>query len=659
MLRNFVLICLVFVTTVAYPLKVIAQDSNSTENSKLTIEDFIELGAKPLKSTDANKISGANINESKVSKIIYVSKSTWNASDDNDGSEDKPLLTIAAALQKAREYLSLGISTKIALSPDVYREGSLKVDYRFPKVPEKVVLVIEGQGTKPTTIRGSDLVPLSAWTPVARTDKGTIYRMPWNYDFGNKGGPYGKYGPKNVAAHRRELLFVNGRLQQQVLLEKYNYTYPDSFRGTGSYEYLGFVSPESALRYPGSFGVAERYENGNYLYFLPDSNVNFKSATIEIGVHPFLMRFYQVHDIVLRNIAFQHSVGALGETAGVIFGEEWNNQRGMINRNILIDRCRFEWNNYQGLYLYKTENVTVKNSTFNYNGFMGVSSDNMVNGLWIGNSTNFNNWRGHLSDWRGWAIAASKHHHARDVLLANQQAIGNLTGGMWFDHENQNIIIDDFVAVKNSLGLFLEVSPGPFLLKNSFISNSTQDAGINLSNAQNVTIQDSVIANNFHQLSAVGARRYYSNSTAYHLGEVQQIANVPVGLGPLKIVNSLLSSLATNQKLFFANTGNNKMYASVFQNHYQSNNNTYWAPQPKSFLLEPDYPSTSGAMVADLKGWNSYTGDRAQWKQPNFYSPASYDYTLSNIEVRSYSLPEELAAKLENFENLVSQLTRK
>ncbi|WP_276748277.1 right-handed parallel beta-helix repeat-containing protein [Chlorogloeopsis fritschii] len=658
MLRRVYLICLVLIGTLVYPIKGTAESEGQTDSSNLTIQDFIELGSQSLKSTDATKITGANIDESKVSQIIYVSKST-EASDTNDGSQKNPLLTIGAALEKARGYLSQGISTKIALSADVYREGSLKIDYRFPKVPDGVVLVIEGQGSTPTVIKGSELVPLSAWTPTMKTDKGLIYRIPWNYDFGNNGGPYGKYGPKNILAHRRELVFVNGKQQRQVLLEKYKYTFPNAFRGTGSYEYLEFVEPQDALQHSGSFGVAEKSENGDFLYLLPNSNVNFKSATIEVGVHPFLMRFYQVRNVVLRNISFRHSVGALGGTAAVIFGEEWNDKQSLINRNILIDQCRFEWNNYQGLYLFKTQDVTVKNSVFNYNGFMGTSSDNMINGLWIGNSTNFNNWRGNLSGWRGWAISGAKHHFAKNVLFKDQQAIGNLTSGMWFDHENKNVVIDNFVAVKNSAGLFLEVSPGPFLVKNSFISDSMHRAGIDISNAQNITILDSVIANNPNQIALVGTSRYYSNSTAYHLGEVQEISNVPVGVGPIAIRNSLISSETSNQMLFFANTGNNRMYTSLFQNNYESSNNIYWAPEPKSFLLEPDYPSVPGSPVADIEKWKLYTGDNGQWIEPNFTSPEIYDYNLSNLEVRSYSMPEELRQKLQSFENFVNQINRK
>jgi hypothetical protein len=184
-------------------------------------------------------------------------------------------------------------------------------------------------------------------------------------------------------------------------------------------------------------------------------------------------------------------------------------------------------------------------------------------------------------------------------------------------------------------------------------------AGIDISNAQNITILDSVIANNPNQIALVGTSRYYSNSTAYHLGEVQEISNVPVGVGPIAIRNSLISSETSNQMLFFANTGNNRMYTSLFQNNYESSNNIYWAPEPKSFLLEPDYPSVPGSPVADIEKWKLYTGDNGQWIEPNFNSPEIYDYNLSNLEVRSYSMPEELRQKLQSFENFVNQINRK
>ncbi|MBE9171069.1 hypothetical protein IQ238_27325 [Pleurocapsales cyanobacterium LEGE 06147] len=104
------------------------------------------------------------------------------------------------------------------------------------------------------------------------------------------------------------MVFVNGQPLKQVLLEKYNYTWPDSFSGKGNHEYIGFNNPKDVLKL-GTFGVAELNENGNKIYFRPQDGVDFSQAKIEVATKRFLLRFFHIENVNKYLASNEHDLG--------------------------------------------------------------------------------------------------------------------------------------------------------------------------------------------------------------------------------------------------------------------------------------------------------------------------------------------------------------
>lgn len=437
-------------------------------------------------------ITGTQIDESKIKQIIHVDTNHPSASDKNSGSKENPLKTFGAAIEKAKESLNKGKGTKVLIHPGVYREGEFVISGRDLDAKAKdALLVIEGTEKGQVILSGSALWKPDTWKPIKdATGKVLYYEHKWLYDFGNRGGAWGKYGPKQVIAHRSEMVFLNGQPLKQVLLEKYKYTWPDSFRGRGNHEYVGFNEPTEVLN-PGTFGVAELDENGNKIYVRPEDSVDFSKVKVEVATKRFLLRFFYMKNVVLRNLNFQHSNGEIEVDAAVLFGP-WYGKNQFRNSNILVENCDFRWNNSRGLSLLNTKNLTLRRNISKYNGFSGITGSVLMNTVWEDNETSFNNWRGYRGGFVGWAIGGVKLHYTRNGIFRNHQSIGNMTRGFWFDIANKNILIDNLTAIHNICGLFLEISPGPFLVRNALLADDDK-VNFLISNTTNIIFENSII----------------------------------------------------------------------------------------------------------------------------------------------------------------------
>ncbi len=174
------------------------------------------------------------------------------------------------------------------------------------------------------------------------------------------------------------------------LLEKYDYTWPDSFSGKGKHKYISFDEPKDVLQ-PDTFGVAELDENGNKIYIRPQEGIDFSQAKIEVATKQFLLRFFHMENVVLRNLSFQHSNSIIGVPGAAVMFGPWYGENEFRGSNILIEDCDFRWNNGRGLSLIHTKNVTLRRNTANYNSFTGIVVGVLTNTVWEDNETNFDN----------------------------------------------------------------------------------------------------------------------------------------------------------------------------------------------------------------------------------------------------------------------------
>ncbi|GAB4234672.1 MAG: hypothetical protein Kow0049_18720 [Stanieria sp.] len=587
----------------------------------------------------AQNITAAQIDENKISQIIHVNINALNASDNNSASSTQPLKSLSAALEKAKQYLNRGEGTKIILYPGVYREGELVIDGKqLTPQAKDAVLVIEGVN-KEVVISGAEAWHPSSWQTIQRNGI-VYYEKDWLYDFGNNGGAWGKYNPPDVIAHRSEMVFVNGQPLKQVLLEKYSYTTPNDYQGKGSYSYLGYEQPYNALQ-PGTFGVAELDQNGNKIYLCPPEGIDFSQAEVEVSTKRFLLRFFHMENVVLRRLNFQHSTNEIEiPGAAVMFGP-WYGNNEFRGNNILIENCNFSWNNGRGLSLLHQQNVTLRNNKFNYNGFMGIDAHTLLNTVWNNNETSFNNWRGHQGEMLQWALAGAKIHNTWNGVFCNHRTIGNMTVGLWFDIGNRNITIDHLIALHNIRGLALEISPGPFIVRNSLLADD-QEVNFLVENAHNIVLSNSIICavNGGDSVQFTSASsRTYTDSLGQILGQ-NQGEEIPINLGLTRFQNNLIVANQKEQALIVQKTGNPQLYQQFLKQEYIGRGNYYWAPLRKTFGV--DFQRTN---MTNLSNWGNYTREiNYRWREPYFVDSENYDFRLradSPIKQLESNLPTQ------------------
>ena len=103
------------------------------------------------------------------------------------------------------------------------------------------------------------------------------------------------------------------------------------------------------------------------IYVDPPAGVNMSSASIEAAVRRQTLDISGRSNIVIRGMVFRHAADCVN-TAGV------SGQRK--HQHSLRLRSRRLWNNWGGIGIYGTNNVTVQNSVSNYNGGVGFMGAN-------------------------------------------------------------------------------------------------------------------------------------------------------------------------------------------------------------------------------------------------------------------------------------------
>src|SRR4051794_29608647 len=261
----------------------------------------------------------AHITENQ-SHYLYVDAKSGN--DGHSGAKSSPLRTIQAAVDKADSSNVANVGTKIIVNSGVYREDVFIGAYRSTWAPVTIQAAVTGKAI----LDGANV--LSGWSP----QSGGIYTHTWTPNLGTCPVPSGWPGNIPTISRRTEMLFVNGVPMTQVLAH-------------------------SQLRH-GTFFVSE---GSNLIYLDPPTGVNVGTASIEAAQRRVTLNISGRHNIVVRGMVFRHAASCVN-TAGVTVNS---------SSQILFDSDQAVWNNWGGIGIYHSNNVTVQNSLANYNGGVG------------------------------------------------------------------------------------------------------------------------------------------------------------------------------------------------------------------------------------------------------------------------------------------------
>lgn len=507
----------------------------------------------------------ANVTEN-AGAYIYVD--AYSGSDGSSGAAGSPLQTIQAAVNQANSNNRKGVGTKIIVNPGVYRE-TVNID---DQGSTGATLTVEAAKPGTAIISGSDV--LTGWN----ADGNGIYSHTWTADLGTC--PIPSAWPTGFAdiARRTEMVYIDGTPLTQVMAW-------------------------SDLK-PGTFLVNE---SANMMYVYPAPWVNMYTATVEAAVRPRTVNVSHRSDIVLRGLTFRHAASCLNTTGAVISS----------SNNVLVDSVQALWNNWGGIGIYSTNNLTVQNSIASHNGGVGISGYKDRYTLFSANESDYNNWRGAQAALFDWASGGTKLMLMRNTTVQNQFSYNNQGQGLWFDTDNKDITVQNATLSGNVMaGLQLEADEGPISLQNSNLCSN--GVGVNLVNARNVSIQNNVLFNNSGtgvydpgEIFVAGFANGHS-ITDWLTGEAYELFTT----GTVISGNAIQDASAGEQLFGTYLTGNDW---SQFANNVSAWSNTWYDPASTTRFSLVD-----GKHV-DLSGWQAAVGSdySSTWTSRSSSQPAA------------------------------------
>jgi hypothetical protein len=440
-------------------------------------------------------VSGAQVVQ-QPDVLLHVNPRHQQAADANAGHEDSPLRTIQAAATRAFANRSEGKGTKVLIHPGIYREA-VQIG-SFELSPDAPVIIFEGVDPAQVVIRGSDV--LSDWRRESGSD---IYHHHWPHRWEAEGVPRGW---ESVGEHlqnhpillRREMVFLDGALLRQVMSM-------EELRAQGETFFVADTEPDEPAA----------------LWIHTQPGTDLSSVTVEVAVRPTLLAAYHMANFVVRNLTFEHASTAISWPAVRLDG----------GRNILMENCRIQWNNWNAMSAYLASNVTWRRLVTSYNGAGGINAWRATNLRVEDCQASHNNWRGAWGDFLGWA-QGQKFLSLRRAHFLNYEAIGNQAVGLWFDWDNEDVLVEGANLSENATrGLFLEATQGPLVLRNSRINRNGQD-GVFITNAARVTFENNQIIDNArHQIHIpwLASEHIERRVTNYQSGETMGIRTTRPG----------------------------------------------------------------------------------------------------------------------------------
>ena len=591
--------------------------------------------------------------------------------DSNAGSVKAPLKTIGAALSKAAPRLAKGEAMKISVRPGVYREVTVEINgAKMGGKARPTPLIIEGTDKATVMISGATLYPIATWKAVRdSTGKIDYYEHPWDLDFGNSSGNHGIANGRKIIAHRSEMMRINGQHVPQMLLERYDYDplavagQPDvakatglnQYVGEGVYSYRGFVAPSQLPA--GTFGVAERDENGNKIFYKPLPGQDLSKAIIEVSERRRQLNLAQKDNVILRNLTFTGSpdnVNNNGKSLQIGGGMSSSAREvSFYNRNVLLQNIDVIGNGGTGLFLGGSYGVTLDQVRCNTNGAGGAAMQYCQNVVFRNVETSFNNWRGRQGGVVSWHMGGIKIVRTRDLLVQDYQAIANFCPGFWLDIDNRNITVERGVFLENTRGFFYEISPGAVSISDSVIAGNAV-ANLHTNTSGPLTVERSIVLAMPARVlrlfprggksEAIGAISIAESGRGKNVikpmsWEIERGADptksYSIASGPLRLSDSLVAAKGEDSFLILgADTGWREKYQAYFGADYVGQNNRFASDHTAAFALDVGWqkpPLPSFLETGGFGKWTNFARETGStFGALPFHDAANYDLRPTN-----------------------------
>jgi hypothetical protein len=505
-------------------------------------------------------ICQANVVENQTT-VLYVD--AQKGSDSNSGTSSSPLKSIQAAVNKANTNNQKKVGTKVIVNAGVYRE-TVNID---PVSNQSTVpLTIQAAVSGTAVISGANV--LSNWA----TDPtfSSAYTTSWSPEVGTCAVPSGwPTGFSPIALHT-EMVFVNGNSLTQVL----------------SY---------SQMR-AGTFYVNE---GSGSLHVWPAAGTNMQTAVVETATRQKTVSIVGRTNVVLRGLVLTHAASCIDSSGATVTS----------GSNVLIDSVQANWNNWGGLGVFSSSNITVQNSVASYNGGIGFQGCKGQNILFSFNESDYNNWRGAQAAFYEWGMGGTKFFQMRTTTVQDHFSYNNQAEGLWFDTDNKNITINNAILVGNeTAALQIERNEGPVTLENSHLCSS--GVGVNLLTSEQVKIENNTFYNN-------GATNKYQ-AQIYLAGQAGGIVITDWQTGQsydlftkgLILTGNEFVDGGTGQNVFGTYLSGSDW--SDFANTLNAGNNVWYDP-----FVTTSFKVVNGHLV-NLTGWQSTVGTdySSKWAPP-------------------------------------------
>jgi hypothetical protein len=510
----------------------------------------------------------ATVNESLETAYIYVDGT--KGSDSNSGSQSSPLKTIGAAASMAQTNNHNSIGSRITINPGTYRES---VILNYNKKDTSLPITFEAATNGTVIVSGATVY--TGWAHYSANQR--IYTNSWLNTWGICAQisicPF-----QQDIMMRQEMVAVNGVAMTQVL------------------------SLNQMVK--GTFYVDVA---GAQIYLWPPYGTKMSTATVEVASLPTIFEISGKSNIVVRGLTFQYANSCRDYAAFWVTGS---------STNILLDSDTFQWNNGLGLKITNPVTYfTVENSVSNHNGQSGYQESQTKYGLWQSDSASYNNWRGAQAAYYACNTGGFHASLAHNDTINGLTTSFNQTYGIHWDTDNANISATGVNSTSNQMtGAFVEKDEGPITLSKSYFCNqsaSTNVGGLVLRNSENVTLNKSVVLNNFPaQIMVIGMA-----------GGIE-VTNWETGV----TTNLMTQNFSNTSNTIQGNTSTQQVFSdsyltgsdwTTFQGSLKSSSNVWWNADNSTtpYML----PTPNKNSKDDFSGWQSatLTDSTSSWKAPS------------------------------------------